>query len=133
MDSEKKSLCYTPFGMGCVFPAEKKFKSDYQVYESPELTSPTIHTLHKNDVVFALAKVGDFYQVIIYPQAKGLEKLSKDKAEYAKGVEFLEAIEPLNGFVEAKALPKAMKEHHIGIRIDPQYSHSRVFATPPLP
>ncbi len=137
-DKERKSLCYTSRGFGCLIPYVEDFKLDKPIFATASKKSHILRKTSKDDIIFALALTSDekFYQVIVFPNMqKILAEITQTKS--TKSLELDGMLEsrnqnlPINGFIEAKYLPNALKNHDASVRLDPQYKDVRVFDTPP--
>ncbi len=137
-DAERKSLCYIPNSVGCLIPYVEDFKLDKPIFATASKKSHILRKTSKDDIIFALALTSDekFYQVIVFPNMqKILAEITQTKS--TKSLELDGMLEsrnqnlPINGFIEAKYLPNALKNHNPATKLDPAYKDVRVFDTPP--
>lgn len=128
LDSEDKSLCYMPTGIGCLLPYAKHFKKGAIAQDKPSQSATKLHKLGKDDLVFPLSLTSDekFYQVIIFPNAKRI-MTSKYVEEAMK---LAREITPINAFVQKSAIKSLPKGSPL-VRFDRAYADVPVFFTPP--
>ena len=124
VDKEDKSLCYVPFGVGCLMPYAPTFKNNAPVYENPSTADNVVHRLTKDDIVFPLALThdGQFYQVIIFPKMQPIQSAkSVEKAtEYAEVS--LKGTNPINAFVKKDVIKSLSPNNPLIMRLDSDYA-----------
>ncbi len=134
VDKEKKSLCYSHKGFGCVFPYTPYIKNT-KAYALPNLDSRVVYEIDsKKDIVFPIAQTGDkaFYQVIIFPSFMELKdfKSVEESYEFIQKERYAHGNAPINAFVAKSAIKKILPNHPL-MRLDPQYADVPVFFTSP--